>query len=78
MKPRTYSTSEVAKLVKIHRITLQRWIRDGYVKASIEIPIEAGRIVRRWTRDDLATLKEYKAKNYIDTSPKTKKGTKKS
>jgi len=60
---RTYSTEEVANAVGIHRITLQRWLSDGKVKASLSMPM-SGRTLWRWTGRDLARVRKYKEKFY--------------
>lgn len=70
MREKTFSTDQVAELAGIHRATLYRWLDAGSVRASIEIPIEGDRTVRRWTASDLEKLKRYVAANYTETRPK--------
>jgi len=60
---RTYSTQEAAKLVGIHRVTLQEWLSAGKVRPSQVIPMK-GRTLWRWTRADLKKLRRYKTAHY--------------
>ncbi len=57
------TTAEAAKAVGIGRQTLQRWIRQGKVKAP-EPVIRDGRAVRLWSAADLRRLREAKARIY--------------
>jgi excisionase family DNA binding protein len=49
-----YSTSEVASLFKVNRVTIYRWVKDGKIKAyeigkNIKIPVsEVGRLVKEF------------------------------
>lgn len=61
---KSFSTNQVAKLAGIHRATMLRWIEDGKVKASTEVPIDGGRVLRRWSEADLKKVKEFKAQFY--------------
>ncbi|MGD0921686.1 MAG: helix-turn-helix domain-containing protein [Terriglobia bacterium] len=60
---RTYSTEQVAKALGIHRVTLQRWLSGGKVKASLSMPM-SGRTLWRWTDRDVERVRKYKAANY--------------
>ena len=58
-----YSTSEVARKLKVHQITLQRWISQRKIRAPRKVKV--GKIVvRLWTQADLARVKRYKEKNF--------------
>ena len=61
---RTYSTEEAAKLVGVHRVTLQGWLSEGKVRPSQGVPMKGGRTLWRWTRADVKKLREYKAAHY--------------
>jgi excisionase family DNA binding protein len=67
---RTLSTEEVADLVEVHRLTLQRWISDGKVSASIAIPMK-GRTLWRWTAADVKRVKKFKTTNYRKKTAKS-------
>jgi excisionase family DNA binding protein len=70
---RTLSTSNVAKLVEIHPITLERWLADGKIPAPKPLHV-GGRTFRHWTREDVARVKQYKAEHYWEgRGPKPKK-----
>jgi excisionase family DNA binding protein len=57
------ATAEAAKAVGIARHTLQRWIREGRVKAPKPI-LRDGRAVRLWSDADLKRLSQIKASTY--------------
>ncbi len=57
------STREVAGLVGVHPITLERWLASGKIPAPGPLRI-GGRIFRRWTERDIERVKQYKAKFY--------------
>ncbi len=61
---KTLSTKEAAKEVGIGRATIMRWLSEGRVSASQNIPIGGGLFLHRWTRADIARLEEFKKKNY--------------
>jgi excisionase family DNA binding protein len=67
----TYSTAEAAKQAKVHRITLQRWLRDGRVSPSIRVPLK-GRTLWRWTKADIQKLRKQKGR--LRPGPKAKNG----
>lgn len=67
-------TADAAKKVGIGRNTLQRWIRDGQVRAPKPI-LRNGRAVRLWSDADVKRLEKVKANNYRKgrgRKPKTK------
>ena len=57
---KTYSTLQAAKKAKIHRATLIRWLQEGWVKASTEVPLAGGNILRRWSEADIKKLIQYR------------------
>jgi excisionase family DNA binding protein len=60
---RTYSTEEVAKIVGVHRVTLQEWLSRGKVRPSQAVPMK-GRTLWRWTQADVGKVRQYKAAHY--------------
>jgi len=63
MDPKTFSTGEAAKQVKITRATLQDWIKRGKFKAPGLARV--GNVsVRLWTPSDIARLEKKKAEIY--------------
>jgi DNA-binding transcriptional MerR regulator len=58
-----YSISRAARLLRVHRATLHRWIDKGVVPEPIAKEI-AGSKLRYWTEDGFARLKQYKADYY--------------
>ena len=72
---KTYSTEQAAKKADIHRITLVRWLQAGRVKASREIQMPGGNVLRWWTDADIQKLKVYREKHYWKM-PKSKRGKK--
>ncbi len=60
---RTHTTAEAAKAVGITRITLQRWIASGKIKAPR--PSLRGSVgLRLWTEADVARLQRAKEEIY--------------
>ncbi len=68
----TYSTKQVAKLVGIHRVTLQHWLAAGKVRASRSLPSNGGTLWR-WTGADVKKVKKYKAAHYWEGRGQKKK-----
>jgi MerR HTH family regulatory protein len=60
MTVKHYTTSEVSKLLKINRVTLQGWVAKGEVKASIEIRNSGSTKRLLWTLQDVKDLHLYK------------------
>jgi predicted site-specific integrase-resolvase len=60
---RTYSTEDMARGLGIHRVTLQRWLSAGKVRASLSMPMR-GRTLWRWTDRDVERVRKFKAANY--------------
>jgi excisionase family DNA binding protein len=61
MNPR--STAEVAELVGIAEVTLERWLAEGKVPMPKTIQIGTRRF-RIWTAKDVERVDQYKAKFY--------------
>jgi excisionase family DNA binding protein len=57
------STVEVAKLVGIHRVTLEEWIRDGKIRRPRAVRI-GGQTYRLWTERDVERVLKYKNSFY--------------
>ena len=57
------STAEVAKLVGIHRVTLETWLTTGKVKLPRTAQI-GGHVYRMWTERDVKRVRKYKEKFY--------------
>ena len=55
------TTAEAAEAVCIDRVTLQRWIGAGKVKAP-KATLRNGRGVRLWKASDVEQLRQVKAK----------------
>jgi len=60
---RNRSTSEVARLLRIGRQTLQRWIREKRDLAPRKTKV-GGVTVRLWTETELEQIRQYKEENY--------------
>src|SRR6266849_268127 len=57
-----YSTAQVARILKIGRQTLHRWIKEG-LKAPKKSKL-GGVSIRFWTQGDLKRARQYKTKRY--------------
>lgn len=60
---RTLSTPEVALLVGIHRVTLERWLAAGVIASPRRLQV-GGKIIRLWTVRDVERVRRHKAKHY--------------
>jgi excisionase family DNA binding protein len=60
---KTYSTVEVARLLKITSGTLHRWIREKRVAAP---PVQSlgGMQIRMWHEKDVDAVRRYKEQHY--------------
>jgi len=65
------STAEVAKIVGIHRVTLEEWIARGAIPSPRRLAI-GKHVVRLWSRKDIERLQKYKLANY-GKKPRRKK-----
>ncbi|MBN2515979.1 MAG: response regulator [Deltaproteobacteria bacterium] len=68
-----YSTSEVASLFKVNRVTIYRWVKDGKIKAyeigkNIKIPVsEVGRLLKEFGFSGSA-VRDVSGESYDDQS----------
>lgn len=60
---KSYSTAQVARVLKIGRQTLHRWIASGDVPAPPRSKV-GGVTVRMWTAADVERVRKHKQKNY--------------
>lgn len=60
---RTYSTSQAARMIGVHKITLVGWLLDGKVKEPRRVS-HAGQVIRIWTNRDIERVMKYKKENY--------------
>lgn len=67
----TLSTEQAAKAAKITRVTLQRWLAVGRIRASVEVVMN-GLVVRRWSADDVRRVKQLVGKARPGPKPRTK------
>ena len=67
-----YSISEAARLLKVDRRTLQRWIRDKRIPEPTAQTI-AGVRLKFWNEQDFQKLKEHKAREYWRKGKKRRK-----
>ncbi len=58
-----YYTKQVAEMIGIHRITLQRWLLDGKIKEPKRGNV-GGMDVRLWTARDVQRARKYKEEFY--------------
>lgn len=60
---RTYSTAQAARMLGVHKVTLQRWLLDGRVGEPKKVRI--GNIESRiWTDRDVERVRRFKQENY--------------
>jgi excisionase family DNA binding protein len=57
---KTYSTSQAAKLIGVHVVTLKRWLADRKMRTSVSMPTN-GRTYWRFTRADVGRFRKFKA-----------------
>ncbi len=69
---RAYSTKQAAKLIGVHRVTLQRWIAEGAVKPSESMKLDGGK-VWLWTPADLEKARRFKATQKRGPKPRRSK-----
>jgi len=63
MSVSNHSTAQAARLLKIGRATLHRWMREGKIPRPRTQRI-GGVAVRMWSAEDVERLKKYKQENY--------------
>ena len=59
----TYSTSEVARMVGVHKVTLKKWLISGKVPEPRRVR-NGGIQARIWTARDVERVRKYKHENY--------------
>ena len=69
---RTFSTDQAAAKAGIHRTTLIRWLQNGKVKASTEVPLAGGITLRRFTDADIEKIKKYRHDHYWEINYRRK------
>jgi len=57
------STQDVARKIGINRVTLERWLSSGKVKAPKTVRFGKSEF-RNWTAEDVERVRKYKQKNY--------------
>jgi predicted DNA-binding transcriptional regulator AlpA len=60
---KTYSTSQVTKIVGIGRMTLLRWLKDKKIPEPRRIS-NGGLNARIWTDRDVERVRKFKQENY--------------
>jgi DNA-binding transcriptional MerR regulator len=71
-----FSISKTARLLKVHRATVHRWIAKGLVPEPVAKEI-AGSKIRYWTDEGFARVKEYKEKHFGKKPREANKGVRK-
>jgi len=57
------STQDVARKLGINRVTLERWLSSGKVKAPKTVRFGKSEF-RNWTAEDVARVRKFKQGNY--------------
>jgi DNA-binding transcriptional MerR regulator len=58
-----YSTAQVARMIGVHKVTLQRWLLEGKMKEPRKVRV--GNVdARIWTDRDVERVRQYKQENY--------------
>lgn len=60
---KSLSTLQVARMVGVHKVTLQRWLLDGKIPEPRRIS-NGGVDARVWTERDIDRVRKYKQENY--------------
>jgi excisionase family DNA binding protein len=60
---KTLSTPEVAQLVGVHEVTLERWLATRKIASPKQLRT-GRRTVRLWTNQDAERIKKFKQENY--------------
>jgi hypothetical protein len=60
---KTYSTVQVARMIGVHKVTLQRWLLGGKTAEPRRIT-NGGMDLRLWTDRDIERVRKYKQENY--------------
>ena len=69
---RTYFTGQVARMLGIHKVTLQRWLLSGKVPEPKRIRVNGGE-TRIWTARDVERVRKWKAAHYWEGRGRKKK-----
>jgi excisionase family DNA binding protein len=72
---KSYSISDVSRLLAIDRTTLRRWIREKKVPAPTPGIVD-GRLSKCWLKEDLVKIEEFKAAGYWGKGINRKTGQK--
>ena len=68
---KAYSTAQVARMVKVHKQTLLRWLYMGAVPEPRRMK-NGGQDVRLWAARDVERVRKYKAAYYCKGRGKRK------
>jgi DNA-binding transcriptional MerR regulator len=60
---KNFSTSQAARMLGVHKVTLQRWLLNGRVAEPRRIS-NGGVDARVWTERDIERVRKYKQENY--------------
>ncbi len=60
---KSYSTSQVARMIGVHKLTLIRWLVSGKLAEPKRIG-NGGIQARIWTNRDVERVRKYKDENY--------------
>lgn len=69
---KTFSTASAARKIGVGFRTLNRWLALGKIKPSIAVPLDAGRMLWRWTASDIAKGRKVKAAQKPGPKPRGK------
>lgn len=69
---KNYSTRQAAAKMGVSFRTLNRWLAQGKVKASIAIPLGGDRTLWRWTKADIAKARMVKESQKPGPKPSRK------
>jgi predicted DNA-binding transcriptional regulator AlpA len=60
MAQKTYTTAQVAKMIRVSRQTLHTWIKNESVAVPKPVAVVGGRAVRLWTKADVERVQKFK------------------
>jgi DNA-binding transcriptional MerR regulator len=69
---KTYSTGQVARMLGIHKVTLQRWLLSGKVREPRRVR-NGGLDARVWSDRDLERVTRFKTAHYCKGRGRKKK-----
>jgi excisionase family DNA binding protein len=70
---KTYSISEAARVLRVGRRTLQRWVSAKAVPAPADRIVE-GKLLRFWTEDEMEEIRKHKDEFYWGKGMYRRKG----